>query len=152
MVNRGDTLGWKYGSHLHRRLGTNVSSSSPWWQNLPPDEQMGWRIPIEIMIDLEHLRKTHSVLLVREYLAMHGLNQTLESVTGKWEPELYHSGMKTSIPHKDRLSIFSVPSEDYDPPHLVLVDSLQVSSNSSLSASVSANDGTANRIYNAIPH
>jgi hypothetical protein len=104
------------------------SSFSPWWANLPHDEQMGWRIPIEVMFDIEHLRKTRPVLSVREYLAMHGLDPSVESATGKWEPELYHSGTTRSLADTNELSIFSVPNEDYDPSHLVLVDILPQSS------------------------
>jgi hypothetical protein len=113
---------------------------SPWWKNLPHDEQMGWRIPIEVMFDIEHLRKTRPVLLVREYLAMHGLDQSVENVTGKWESELYHSGSTGSLVDIKELSLFSVPNEDYDPPHLVLVDKLPpVSSN----LESSSNNGTS---------
>lgn len=80
------------------------------------------------MIDIKHLRKTHSVLLVREYLAMHGLNESTESLTGRWEPESYHIGATKLRAKKGRLSLFTVPNEDYDPPEFVLVDSLPVSS------------------------
>lgn len=90
---------------------------------------MGWRIPIELMIDVEHLRKTHPLLLVREYLAMHGLSQSIESLTGKWKPELYHTGMTKLPPHKSKLSLFTVPNENYDPSDFVLVDVLPVPSN-----------------------
>ena len=110
---------------------------------------MGWRIPIEVMFDIEHLRKTRPVLLVREYLAMHGLDPSLESATGKWEPELYHSGTTRSLGGTNELSIFSVPNEDYDPSHLVLVDMLSQSSSLQLFAGAGANaDG--NLINNSI--
>jgi hypothetical protein len=107
---------------------------SDWWKNLPHDEQMGWRIPIDLMFDIEHLRKTRPVLLVREYLAMHGLNQSIESVNGTWEPGLYHSGTTQSIANKAQHTLFSVPNEDYDPSHLVLVDILPPSANPQSSA------------------
>ena len=33
---------------------SQISFFSDWWKNLPHDEQMGWRIPIDLMFDIEH--------------------------------------------------------------------------------------------------
>ena len=44
------------------------------------------------MINLPKLRRRHSVLLVSEYLRLHGLSPTLETSTGWWDREAYHRG------------------------------------------------------------
>ncbi len=73
MVNRGDAVG------------------SDDWRDLPMENQMAFRIPISIMMDLPHLRAQHPVITVSEYLRLHEQDPEVESSTGSWERELYHS-------------------------------------------------------------
>jgi len=96
MVNRGDAIGW------------------PEWRNLSKEEQAGWRIPIELMLDLPTLRRNHNVILMSEYLQMMNLSPTLESSSGMWQREAYHQGNVSSL--------YIIPNDEFDPPGVVLVD------------------------------
>ena len=98
MVNRGDAIG----------LGE--------WRGLPIEKQMGWRVPIDMMIDLPHLQKTHNILRVHDYLLLHGLSPTLEWSNGAWHPD-YHSSTPKPTLH-------TIPNHEYDPQHVVRVESL----------------------------
>ncbi|KAG8761886.1 hypothetical protein FRC11_012538 [Ceratobasidium sp. 423] len=98
MVNRGDAIGWGE------------------WRNLPIEKQMGWRIPMGVMLDLNHLRKTHSVITVGEYLELNGMSPEIEWSNGAWHRENYQNGGK--------LSIHEIPNNEYDPNPLVRVEML----------------------------
>ncbi|KAG9098381.1 hypothetical protein FRC06_006468 [Ceratobasidium sp. 370] len=98
MVNRGDAIGWGE------------------WRNLPIEKQMGWRVPIGVMLDLNHLRKTHSVVTVAEYLELNGMPASTEWSNGAWHRENYQNGGK--------LSIHVIPNNEYDPAPMVRVDNL----------------------------
>ncbi|KAG8712048.1 hypothetical protein FRC08_015090 [Ceratobasidium sp. 394] len=89
MVNRGDAIGWGE------------------WRNLPIEKQMGWRVPVGVMLDLNHLRKTHSVVTVAEYLQLNGMSPSTEWSNGAWHRENYQNGGK--------LSIHVIPNNEYDP-------------------------------------
>ncbi|KAH7105228.1 hypothetical protein BKA62DRAFT_692126 [Auriculariales sp. MPI-PUGE-AT-0066] len=99
MVNRGDAL--------HKDE----------WRKLPLEQQMGWKLPLGLMIDLPKLRQRHNVLLVSEYLRLHGLGPDLESSTGKWDREAYHSGPQHP-------SLYILEGEYSDPAGQLLVDTL----------------------------
>ncbi|KEP48068.1 O-FucT domain protein [Rhizoctonia solani 123E] len=98
MVNRGDAIGWGV------------------WRNLPIEKQMGWRIPIGVMLDMNHLRKTHSVVTVGEYLELNGMSPDIERSNGAWHRENYQNGGK--------LSLHEIPNNEYDPEPLVRVEML----------------------------
>lgn len=74
MVNRGDAL------------------DDDEWRDLPLDQQMGWLVPLSSMIDLPLLRRRHPVILISEYLKLHGLPTSLETSKGYWDRQAYHSG------------------------------------------------------------
>lgn len=97
MVNRNDAIG------------------TDEWRELPIEQQMGWKIPIEVMIDIPHLRKKHNVVTVLEYLTLQGLDPSRETSTGKWDESYYRSG-----PHQP--SLFVIQNFHYDPPEIVRVD------------------------------
>ncbi|KAG9099445.1 hypothetical protein FS749_001252 [Ceratobasidium sp. UAMH 11750] len=99
MVNRGDAL------------------NSNEWRNDPIEQQMGFKVPIGIMLDLTHLRKTHSIVTVEEYLLLHNLSTSLEWSTGHWHPVNYH---KAEPP----VSLYVISNGDYDPKPMVRVDRL----------------------------
>lgn len=103
MVNRNDALGLEE------------------WREMPIQQQMGFKVPIGIMLDLTHLRKTQSVVTVREYLLLHNLSTSLEWSTGHWHPVNYH---KAEPP----VSLRIVTNGEYDPKPLVRVDRLLPSS------------------------
>ncbi|KZV72954.1 hypothetical protein PENSPDRAFT_603747 [Peniophora sp. CONT] len=62
------------------------------FQYLSDAEQIAWRLPISLMMDLPRIRRAHSVITVSEYLHLHGLDPTLELGNGSWSAELYHGG------------------------------------------------------------
>lgn len=74
MVNRGDAIGWGE------------------WRELPIEQQMGWRVPIDVMLDLRVLRKYSPAVTIREYLLLHNLSPELEQPNGAWARDIYHSG------------------------------------------------------------
>lgn len=98
MVNRGDAVGWGE------------------WKKLPVEHQTGWRIPMEVMLDIPHLRSTHPVVLVSEYLQLQGLPVKQELASGAWDTSRYHSGPK-------RPTLHIIKNGEYDPSPVVRVDS-----------------------------
>ncbi|KAF9511689.1 hypothetical protein BS47DRAFT_1468488 [Hydnum rufescens UP504] len=99
MVNRGDAIG------------------SSEWRELPIDQQMGWRVPIGVMVDFKHLRSRYNVITIREYLLLHGLDPELERSNGAWARDAYH----TSDP---KPSLAVIRNHEYDPSSIVRVDRL----------------------------
>lgn len=68
------------------------------------------------MLDLNHLRKTHSVVTVGEYLQLNGMSPSIEWSNGAWHRENYQNGGKVSI--------HVIPNNEYDPSPIVRVDKL----------------------------
>ena len=98
MVNRGDAVGLDD------------------WRELPIEQQMAFRIPISIMIDLPHLRAHHPVITVSEYLRLHGLDPEAESSRRSWERELYHSHPNVFESNKTKMpSLFVIENQWYEP-------------------------------------
>jgi hypothetical protein len=98
MVNRGDAVG------------------SDDWRVLPMEKQMGFRIPISIMVDLPHLRAHHPVVTVSEYLLLHGLDPEAESSRGSWERKSYHTHSSVFEPNKTKTpSLFVIENQWYEP-------------------------------------
>ncbi|PVG00773.1 hypothetical protein CPB86DRAFT_754331 [Serendipita vermifera] len=100
MVNRGDAIG------------------SDEWRELPMERQMAWRLPIDIMLDIPHLRKFHPVILVSEYLKLQGLSVQKEWANGAWHVDEYHRGAT-------RPSLFIIRNSDYDAFPMVRVDTYE---------------------------
>ncbi|KAI0314068.1 hypothetical protein OF83DRAFT_1285805 [Amylostereum chailletii] len=73
MVNKGDAL------HTDE------------WRTLPYEKQMGFRVPIQLMLNLTRMRELHPVLLVSDYLRLHALPPALEASDGRWQREAYHA-------------------------------------------------------------
>ncbi|KZT51862.1 hypothetical protein CALCODRAFT_442453 [Calocera cornea HHB12733] len=92
MVNRGDAIGWDE------------------WRAWPIEKQMGWKIPIGMMIDLSHLRETHAVVTMGEYLKLHNLSPDIEQGNGQWSDNTYH------MPSR------AIPNSWWDPPDVIRVD------------------------------
>ncbi|KAG8895708.1 hypothetical protein FRC01_012239 [Tulasnella sp. 417] len=101
MVNRGDAIGWGE------------------WRDLPIEKQMGWRIPMDTMLDLPHLRKTWPVILVREYLEMHGMDPNKEWSNGAW----HRTDYLVELADGSKFSLYNVKNNVYDPENVVRVDS-----------------------------
>ncbi|KAG8904900.1 hypothetical protein FRC01_008555, partial [Tulasnella sp. 417] len=100
MVNRGDAIGWGE------------------WRGLPIEKQMGWRIPMDTMLDLPHLRKTWSVILVREYLEMHGMDPNKEWSNGAWHRTDYLAEKADG----SKYTLYNIKNNLYDPKNVVRVD------------------------------
>ena len=54
-------------------------------------QQMGFRIPIAVAMDLPHFRERGPVITASEYLCLHGQGPEVGSTDGVWPQELYHS-------------------------------------------------------------
>ncbi|KAH7928998.1 hypothetical protein BV22DRAFT_1030029 [Leucogyrophana mollusca] len=105
MVNRGDAV------------------HSDEWRKLPEAEQMGWRIPLSVMVNMTHLRQTQPVILVSEYLRLHNLSLDHEASNGQWETEKYHqhaSIFETDPTKKPSLHI--IENHWYDPKGINRID------------------------------
>ncbi|KAG8910370.1 hypothetical protein FRC02_007240 [Tulasnella sp. 418] len=87
-------------------------------RDLPQELQMGWEIPLEIMLDIPHLRKYHKVILLKDWLKIHGLDPAIEiGRSGDWWPKLYS---KTDPP----TPIHMIPNNEYDPKGIVRVNDM----------------------------
>jgi hypothetical protein len=105
MVNRGDALG----------LDT--------WRSLPMEEQMGFRIPISIMLDLPRLRAHYPVITVSEYLRLHGQTSEIESTDGFWRRESYHTHANVFESNQTKTpSLFVIENHWYEPKGTTRVD------------------------------
>ncbi|KAH9051203.1 hypothetical protein EDB83DRAFT_2543049 [Lactarius deliciosus] len=73
MVNKGDAIG------------------SEEWRELPIEKQMGFRIPISVIVNITHLRSRQPVITASEYLRLHGQDPESESSSGFWPRQSYHT-------------------------------------------------------------
>ncbi|KAF8321613.1 hypothetical protein DL93DRAFT_2051313 [Clavulina sp. PMI_390] len=76
----------------------------------PPPHQMGWLIPIEVMVDLANMRKHVPVLTISQYLTLNGLSTDLETRNGLWDRINYHS----STVNRTSPSLAVVPNKEFD--------------------------------------
>ena len=105
MVNKGDAIGWEE------------------WRDLPYEQQMGFRIPISLMLDLPRLRKQYPVITASEYLRLHGLDPESESSSGFWLREWYTSSPNIFESNKTKTpSQFLIENHWYDPTGINRVD------------------------------
>ncbi|KAH7919731.1 hypothetical protein BV22DRAFT_1022492 [Leucogyrophana mollusca] len=103
MVNRGDA--------------THKSD----WRGLPANEQMAWKIPITLMLNITHLRRTHSVLLISEYLRLHDLPTLREVSDGHWDTSQYH---RSGANGKMEPTLYTIENNLWDPHGTNRVDML----------------------------
>ena len=93
------------------------------WINLPPELQVAWKIPITMMLDFNGLlSKNYSVMLVSEYLRLHGLPESTESSNGAWDRWSYHSGQ--NVLSKGFPSLFVLRNSWFDNETIVRVDEI----------------------------
>ena len=102
----------KYAPAVNRNDATGLDA----WRHLPMEKQMAWRIPIEVMIDIPHLRQRHNVIIMSEYLILQGLDITRETSHGQWDRDYYHSGI-------DHPTLFVLQNNTYEPKEMARVDS-----------------------------
>ncbi|KAG1744265.1 hypothetical protein EDB19DRAFT_1632903 [Suillus lakei] len=96
MVNRGDATG------------------SDEWRQLPIEQQMAWRIPVSLMFNLTHLRETHAVITVSDYLRLHNISVDVETTNGRWDTDLYHRGVDIFSDSGAEPSLYVIKNEWYD--------------------------------------
>lgn len=106
MVNRGDALG------------------SNEWRELPVEEQMGWVIPINLMMNITHLRETHPVITVSDYLRLHGVDPTAEASNGQWQRDRYHASDVKNVFTGKTPELYIIQNEWYDEGEIVRVDKI----------------------------
>jgi hypothetical protein len=98
MVNKGDAMGRDE------------------WRELPMEEQMGFRIPISLVLDLPRLRERGPVITALDYLRLHGQGPEVESTSGWWPKGLYHRSPNVFESDKTKMpSLFIIENHLYDP-------------------------------------
>ncbi|KAG2032417.1 hypothetical protein BDR03DRAFT_903722 [Suillus americanus] len=96
MVNRGD------------------ATAKDEWRQLPIEKQMAWRIPVSLMFNLTHLRETHAVITVSDYLRLHNISADVETTNGHWDTDLYHRGANIFSDSRVEPSLYVIKNEWYD--------------------------------------
>ncbi|KAF8274078.1 hypothetical protein EI94DRAFT_1776054 [Lactarius quietus] len=105
MVNKGDVTGWNE------------------WRELPIEQQMAFRLPISVMVNITHLRSRHPVITASEYLRLHGQDPQIESSSGFWLRQVYHSQPNVFETNKTKTpSLFIIENQWYDPAGINRVD------------------------------
>lgn len=105
MVNRGDATGMDE------------------WRQLPIEKQMAWKIPVSLMFNLTHLRETHSVITVSDYLRLHNISADVETTNGSWDTDLYHRGVNIFSDSGVEPTLYVLKNGEYDS-GIVRVDQL----------------------------
>lgn len=106
MVNRGDAI------------------NSDEWRQLPEEQQMGWRVPMSVMLNLTLLRRSQPVITVAEYLRLHDLSEDLELSNGQWDTQKYHQNPSVYDTQGNPPSLHTIENWWYDPQNLNRVDRL----------------------------
>ncbi|KZV59839.1 hypothetical protein PENSPDRAFT_594814 [Peniophora sp. CONT] len=106
MVNRGDAM------------------NDDQWREMPYEDQMGYRIPLPIMLNVTAMRAVHPVILVSDYLRYHGLPADIESGRGQWDRSAYHTHAPVDGSASGPPDLFVVQNGWYDPTGISRVDVL----------------------------
>ena len=79
-------------------------------------EQMGFRIPISVIVNMTHLRDRQPVITASEYLRLHDQNPESESSSGFWPRQSYHTQPNVFETNKTKTpSLFVIENHWYDP-------------------------------------
>ncbi len=100
MVNKGDAI------------------NTDEWRNMPIEKQIGFRIPISIIVNITHLRNRQPVITASEYLRLHGQDPESETSSGFWsrQPYPYHSHPNVFETNKMKIpSLFVIENHWYEP-------------------------------------
>lgn len=89
------------------------------WRKLPPDEQLSWRVPIGVMLNMTLLRSTQPVITVSEYLRLHNLPEDAEASNGHWDRTGYH---RNPNKYGKAPSLYVIQNGWYDPSAITRVD------------------------------
>ncbi|VDB85455.1 unnamed protein product [Peniophora sp. CBMAI 1063] len=93
------------------------------WDNRPYEQQMGFRVPIQYMLNVTRLRSMHPTITVAQYLRLHNLPEDLEANDGRWQREAYHvqaAALDDDQSHLPSLSV--IENHWYDPWQTTRVD------------------------------
>lgn len=92
------------------------------WRELPLEQQMAWIVPIEIMLNVTHLRESQPVVTTTEYLLLHNLTSEDEATNGYWRRDEYHRA--ENVFSGTRPTFFAIENGWYDPEGTVRVDTI----------------------------
>ncbi|KAK0462652.1 uncharacterized protein EV420DRAFT_1619149 [Desarmillaria tabescens] len=84
------------------------------WRELPIEEQMGWVFPINLMINITHLRENHPVITVSDYLRLHGIDPATEASNGEWQRDRYHASDVKNVFTGKTPELYVIQNEWYD--------------------------------------
>jgi len=77
---------------------------------------MGFRIPISVIVNMTHLRSRQPVVTTSEYLRLHGQNPEIESSSGFWLRQSYHTHPNIFEANKTKTpSLFVIKNHWYGP-------------------------------------
>ncbi|VDB91195.1 unnamed protein product [Peniophora sp. CBMAI 1063] len=96
------------------------------WAAVPPEQQMAFRVPISLMLNITRMREVHPTILTSDYLRLHDLPASLEASDGNWQRVAYHQhpNMFASPEHPRNPSLFVVANRWYDADKTIRVDRL----------------------------
>ncbi|KAH8991460.1 hypothetical protein EDB86DRAFT_1605981 [Lactarius hatsudake] len=93
------------------------------WRVLPADQQIGFRIPISVIVNMTHLRNRQPVITASEYLRLHGQDPESESSSGFWPRQSYHTHPDVFETNKTKTpSLFVIENDWYEPRGSIRVD------------------------------
>ncbi|KAH9058115.1 hypothetical protein EDB87DRAFT_952861 [Lactarius vividus] len=105
MVNKSDAIG------------------SDEWREIPIEQQIGFRIPISVIVNITHLRNRQPVITASEYLRLHGQDPESESSSGFWPRQSYHTHSNVFETNKTKTpSLFVIENDWYEPRGTIRVD------------------------------
>jgi hypothetical protein len=108
-------------------LNMGDATGSNEWRELPIEQQMGFRIPISVMVNMTHLRNRRPVITVSEYLRLNGQNPEIESSSGSWLRQLYHTRPNIFEANETKTpSLFVIENHWHGAEDLTLVDYIPV--------------------------
>lgn len=95
-------------------VNKNEAMDTGAWSDLPYEEQLGYRVPLPLMINITSMRAVHPVILVSDYLHFHDLPANVELGNGKWDRELYHVNPPIRDSSNGVPDLYVVKNEWYD--------------------------------------
>ncbi|KZV61940.1 hypothetical protein PENSPDRAFT_270835 [Peniophora sp. CONT] len=96
------------------------------WATQSVEQQIGFRVPISLMLNITRMREVHPTILVSDYLRLHELPLSLEATDGTWQRGDYHQhpNVFASPERPHRPSLFVVANKWYDADKTIRVDQL----------------------------
>jgi hypothetical protein len=92
------------------------------WKKLPIKEQMAWRVPISVMLNLTLLRNAQPVITVAEYLRLHNMSEETEANDGNWQRHMYPQSPYVFDATRRKPTLQVIENNWYDPHGINRVD------------------------------